>query len=83
MAKKQKAAPLPFPRNDSGFGAVPAFADFAIPSEGFSPGTVVNGAEVAIVELFGDFSAKEIAADYLSRAAGVSDWIPVAPEGEG
>jgi hypothetical protein len=83
MAKKQKAAPLAFPRNDNGFGAVPAFAEFAIPSEGFAPDAVVDGAEVAIVELFGDLSAKEIAADYLSGAAGVSDWIPVAPEGEG
>jgi hypothetical protein len=84
MGKKQtKAAPSPFPRNELGFGAVPAFAEFAIPSEGFAPGAVVNGAEVAIVELFGDFNAKEIAADYLSGAAGVSDWNPVAPEGEG
>ena len=81
--KKITAAPSPFPRNDLGFGAVPAFAEFAIPSEGFALGAVVNGAEVAIVELFGDLGAKDIAADYLSGAAGVSDWAPVAPEGEG
>ena len=83
MAKKQKAAPSPFPRNDNGFGALPAYAEFAIPSEGFAPGAVVNGSEVAIVELYGDLTAKEIAADYLSGAGGVEAWDPVAPEGEG
>jgi hypothetical protein len=82
MAKKQKAAPSPFPRNDAGFGAMPAFAEFAIPSEGFAPGAVVNGAEVAIVELYGDTSAKDIAAANLS-GAGVMEWNPTAPEGEG
>jgi hypothetical protein len=82
MAKKQKAAPSPFPRNDAGFGSLPAFAEFAIPSEGFAPGAVVNGSEVAIVELYGDMAAKDIAAANLS-GAGVMDWTPTAPEGEG
>jgi hypothetical protein len=81
--KKTTTAPSPFPRNDLGFGAVPAFAEFAIPSEGFAPGAVVNGAEMAIVELFGDLGAKDIAAGYLSGSSGVADWTPVAPEGEG
>jgi hypothetical protein len=82
MAKKQKAAPSPFPRNDAGFGSLPAFAEFAIPGEGFAPGAVVNGSEVAIVELYGDTAAKDIAAANLS-GAGVMDWTPTAPEGEG
>lgn len=83
MGKKQtKAAPSPFPRNELGFGAVPAFAEFAIPSEGLAPGAVVNGAEVAIVELYGDLAAKDIAAANLS-GEGVMDWNPTPPEGEG
>lgn len=83
MGKKQtKTAPQSFTRNGNGFGAVPAFAEFAIPSEGLAPGAVVNGAEVAIVELYSDLAAKDVAAGYLS-GTGVADWTPVAPEGEG
>lgn len=81
--KKNATATSPFPRNDLGFGAVPAFAEYAMPSEGFAPGAVVDGAKVTIVELFGDLGAKDIAASYLSGSSGVADWTPVAPEDEG
>jgi hypothetical protein len=54
---------------------MPVFAEFSMPSEGFAPSAVVNGAEIAIVELYGGLAAKDIAAADLS-GAGITDWTP-------
>lgn len=77
--KNQQSALM---RDQNGYGALPGFEDFAIPAEGFSPGAVVNGNEIAIVELCDDASAKETAAYWLGGGADISAWVPKAPEGD-
>ncbi|KQQ94966.1 hypothetical protein [Massilia sp. Leaf139] len=70
-------------RNENGYGALPGFEDFHVPTEGLKPGAVVNGNEIAIVELCDDKNAKEVAAFWLGGGADISPWVPAAPEGDG
>lgn len=67
-------------RDEFGFGNLPAFNDFEIPAEGFAPGAVINGHEIAIVTLVDDNS--EAAAKWLGGNPDVSEWIPTPPDGD-
>jgi hypothetical protein len=69
-------------RNANGYGALPGFENFTLPTEGFKPGAVVNGSEIYVVELCDDVSAKETAAFWLGGGGDISAWTPIAPEGE-
>jgi hypothetical protein len=77
--KNQQSALM---RNQHGYGALPGFEDFALPDEAVAPGAVINGNEVAILELVDDTNAKEIAARWFAGNNDISDWMPTAPEGE-
>jgi phosphohistidine swiveling domain-containing protein len=92
MVKKKQdpaepvAAAVPsmgFNRDENGYGALPAFKEFAVPTEGFAPGAVVNGNEVAVVQLVQDEAAKDVAAEWLAGDSNVTTWNPTAPEGDG
>lgn len=83
MPKIKKAPKAPFPRDENGYGAAPAFKDFAIPSEGLAPGAVINGAEVAIKPLLDDIGNKDIAAKWVEGDNDLTAWEPGRPEGEG
>jgi len=69
-------------RDENGYGALPAFKDFALPDEDLAPGAVINGHEVAVVELCDDTNAPEIAAFWLGGGTDISAWQPTAPEGD-
>lgn len=81
-SKKEQATLNTLNRDKNGYGALPGFEDFALPEEELAPGAVVNGNEIAIVELCDDENAKEIAAFWLGGGADISAWTPIAPEGE-
>lgn len=81
-SKKEQATLNTLKRDKNGYGALPGFEDFALPEEELAPGAVVNGNEIAIVELCDDENAKEIAAFWLGGGADISAWTPIAPEGE-
>jgi hypothetical protein len=85
MGKKKDtpAAIAGLVRDENGFGALPAFKEFHIPIEGFGPGAVVNGNEVAVVELMHDKPNHQIAADWVGGNNNISAWSPTAPEGDG
>lgn len=69
-------------RDTNGFGALPAFADFALPEEDLAPGAVINGSEVAVLRLIDDKSAAHIAANWLSGDGNIGAWDPVPPQGD-
>jgi len=69
-------------RDTNGYGALPGFEDLTIPAEGFAPGAVVNGSEIAIVELVDDTNAKEVAASWFGGNNDISAWTPTAPAGD-
>jgi hypothetical protein len=69
-------------RNEYGYGALPGFETFALPDEGLAAGAVVNGSEIAVVELVDDANAKEVAAAWLGGNVDISAWQPSAPEGD-
>jgi len=72
-------------RNANGYGALPGFADFALPDEDLASGAVVNGSEVHVVRLIDDDRSAEavaISAGWLSGNNDISAWTPPAPEGD-
>lgn len=69
-------------RDKNGYGALPAFADFALPEEDLAPGAVINGSEVSVLRLVDDTNAKAIAAAWVGGNDDVSAWAPTVPEGE-
>lgn len=84
MAKKQKEVSTnELQRDENGYGHLPALKDFPMPEEGFAPGAVVNGNEVAIVHLLQDGPNHELAANWVGGDNNISAWIPTKPEGEG
>lgn len=82
-SKNEQTAMNTLKRDDNGYGALPGFEDFAVPDEGLAPGAVVNGHEIALVELCDDANAKETAAFWLGGGADISAWQPQPPEGDG
>lgn len=85
-ATSKKAAPAAdngaLKRDKNGYGALPAFADFTLPSEDLAPGAVINGSEVSVLRLVDDTNAKAIAAAWVGGNDDVSAWIPAEPEGD-
>jgi len=69
-------------RDKNGYGALPAFADFALPDEELAAGAVINGSEVHVLRLVDDLPAKEIAARWVGGDEGISAWMPTAPVGD-
>jgi hypothetical protein len=69
-------------RDSNGYGALPAFAGFALPEEDLAPGAVINGSEVHVSRLIDDKAAAHIGARWLGGDGDVSDWAPGAPQGE-
>jgi hypothetical protein len=69
-------------RNENGYGALPNFADFALPDEELAAGAVINGSEVHVLRLIDDLPAKEIAARWVGGDEDVSAWAPTAPAGD-
>jgi hypothetical protein len=82
-SKKEQTTLNTLKRDQNGYGALPGFEDFTLPAEGLKPSAVVNGNEIAIVELCDDSNAKETAAFWLGGGADISAWQPIAPEGDG
>ena len=86
MTKKAPAAAndSTLKRDATGFGALPGFENFVLPEEGFAAGAVVNGSEIAVVQLVDDTrpTAKEIAASWFGGNDDVSEWAPAAPLGD-
>jgi len=87
-ASSKKAAPAAdngaLKRDKNGYGTLPAFADFALPSEDLAPGAVINGSEIVVAKLIDDDSTTAIGvgAAWLSGHADISAWSPAAPEGD-
>jgi len=69
-------------RDKNGYGALPAFADFALPDEELAPGAVVDGSEIAVLRLVDDTKAPEIGAAWVGGNDDVSSWAPTPPEGD-
>ena len=69
-------------RDPHGYGVLSAFRDFTLPEEDLAPGAVVNGSEIAIAKLLYDPDAKDIAAAWVGGDSDISEWTPVAPEGD-
>lgn len=86
MSTTKKAAPTTdisaLKRDKNGYGALPAFADFTLPSEDLAPGAVVNDNEIAVLRLVDDTNAKEIGAAWVGGNDDVSAWQPTPPEGD-
>jgi len=80
--KHEQATLNALKRDANGYGALPGFEDFTLPDEALAPGAVINGNEVAVLELVDDTNAKEIAARWFQGNNDISDWNPTAPEGD-
>jgi hypothetical protein len=89
MAKKKDApistepAVTGLPCDKNGYGCLPAFKDFHVPAEGFGPGAVVNGNEIAVVQLTLDEPNHALAAEWVGGDNNISAWNPTQPEGDG
>lgn len=70
-------------RDSNGYGALPAFKDFALPEEDLAPGAVINGHEVHVLRLIDDQDAQHIGARWMGGDGDVTDWAPATPEGDG
>jgi hypothetical protein len=70
-------------RDENGYGTLPAFKEFAVPVEGFAPGAVVNGNEIAVLQLVHDKQNHAVAADWVGGDNNITAWNPTAPEGDG
>jgi hypothetical protein len=81
-SKKEQVTLNTLKRDKNGYGALPGWENFAVPAEGLAPGAVVNGHEIAVVELCDDAGATETAAYWLGGGLDISAWTPTAPEGE-
>lgn len=69
-------------RDSNGYGALPAFKDFALPEDDLAPGAVINGSEIHVEKLLYDASAKEIAAAWVGGDSDISAWDPAPPDGD-
>lgn len=64
-------------RDKNGYGALPAYATFTLPIQGFAPGAIVNGQEVVVIHMEDDLSAVHLDVDE------VAHWEPTGPAGDG
>src|SRR4051794_12933097 len=77
MPTKKTDASTGLLRDANGYGSLPQFNSFTVPAEGFAKGAIVNGNEVAIVQMDEDKAAAELSTDEVAK------WNPSTPEGEG